>query len=509
MSETSDFPRAIEPSAVTLPSLDGSKETGEGDAGEYVTQPADVIEQAENANTSSPNRALHVAKRALETAVITTEVLPTNGVITYGPALAILLSTKNPLLAAGYLGGSTALLEGSTALATADVLSSGRESKLVNKLNEKLKGKTVSRFVLNKEGELHPVAEGLLATYAGTAVVMTAKEADQAASTRTKEDRRRYGLKVAGVLGAMCTAQGLLYSEGILNYKDPKVIVPVVASTMGFQAVLSKLRGKIKRAKDEQESSPRYDLTCEELSALEEKLLKEVDRLTKKPLHKKAQGIYGVWIPSRNKYANILRTNEAKYFPEVSELTDEVEDETLFLAMVDTRTESRRVVHATTISGVEQGNNSSQPNSSGFITIDELIDMGNFTAEEFREYYRGHEIDTFKSISVDTNFRVGQKVKRIDGIKTADLAYLTVFQFLDRQKPEGATTAVFASINRASIISFKQLGLEFEPLMGRSDLVTPESLEGKDFLPVMIPNNTHNSELFKKLGFQVPEISLT
>jgi hypothetical protein len=340
---------------------------------------------------------------------------------------------------------------------------------------------------------------------------MCVKEGEAEALHRTRLDRSKYGLKVAAILGAVCAAEGLLISEGVLNYKDPKVIVPAVATVAAASGAGRWLGGKLKSKKTEEESKPNYDLSPEELKSLETELVDDVDKISKEGKFKhKKPGFYAVWLASDNKYTNILRTNEAGYFPEVKELTDDVEDETTFLAMVDTRKETRRVVHATTVSGISKDPEKLRnEGKSGFITIDELIDLGNFTAAEFQQYYNDHNIDVQSSIAVDTNFRVGKVSEGVDGLQTADLAYLAVFQLGSRQETGENENAIFASINRHTIISFRRLGLQVEPLMGRDDLITPESKHGKNFFPVMIPYNKHNVDLFKAMNYVVPEISLT
>lgn len=462
-------------------------------------------------NPSKLRKAMHVAKRAVESTVIAVEVGPTNGIITYGSAAATLIATKDPLLSAAVLGGSTAALEGAAAVATADVLSSEKQNKAVNLISKVLNNRFTSRFVLTEDGKLLPVAEGLLAVYGGTALVMTAKEGEEAAKARTHTERLKYGLKTAAVLGALCTAQGVLYSEGILNYKNPEIIAPVVGATVGFQVAANKLRGRLGRKKEAEEAQPRYDLSQEELQGLETELVKKVESRTKSGLLRRRQpSVYATWLASDSKYANILRTNEANYFPEVKELSGAVEDDTTFLAMVDTRKESRRVVHGTTISGLNK--DAAKPEAegkSGFTTIDELIEMGNFSVQEFNDYYAQQGIDLAQSISVDTNFRIGESAEPVDGLKTADLAYLTLFQLLERRASEGTMPAVFASINSDSIRSFQRIGLKVEPLMGRDNLITPESRQGQDFHPVAIPLNEEARALFKGMSYSVPEVTLT
>ena len=251
-------------------------------------------------------------------------------------------------------------------------------------------------------------------------------------------------------------------------------------------------------------SPPRYDLTPEELRSLELDLVNEIKESNPE------EGIASVWIGPNHKYANILRNHEAQLFPEVTELPQDIEDRSLFLALVDTRNSEDRVVHATTISGV-LGRKAGEPNpddpegpvTSGFIVIDDLIEMGNFTPEEFWSYYKDAGIDLSSSMSVETNFAVGERVEKYNGLSTPDIAYLSLFRLLERRATNLGTAVVFASINDRSINSFKRVGITCSPLMGRADLVTSESLEGLDFKPVVIPNN---ASIFSSIDLVIPEL---
>lgn len=257
-------------------------------------------------------------------------------------------------------------------------------------------------------------------------------------------------------------------------------------------------------------SGARYDLTPEQLKSLEDGLVNEVKSCFKE----KEEGLYAVWLDPDNKYANVIREYESRYFPEVATVTDQEEAGTLFLALVDTRPSANRVVHGVTISGVKLEENTHetavQPynGKTGFIVVDDLIEMGNFNAEEFYKYYSDKGIEIEKCISVETNFRIGDKVELFNGFTPAQLAYTMIFNKLKEGQPQKGKAAIFSSINRASIISFRRVGLQYEPLMGRQDLRTPEQELGKDFTPVAILYNEQNIAIFDHLGDRLPELKL-
>jgi len=261
--------------------------------------------------------------------------------------------------------------------------------------------------------------------------------------------------------------------------------------------------------KNKEEVSPRYDLSPEEINALEGEVVAKVEEQFEK------EGIYAVWISPESKYANILRTYEAEYFPEVKDVVAEVEEDTVFLALVDTRTDSRRIVHATTLSAMsDEAKELAEPETTGFYTVDDLIEMKNFTAREFLDYYAAKGVDMNSCISVDTNFKIGERAPKFNGLDTAQLAYVTVFNFVQKRATETSLHerekkfAVFASINLPSIISFKRMGIECEPMMGRDDLITSESMRGLKYTPVAIISNENAIELFQTLNLNVPETSI-
>ncbi len=250
----------------------------------------------------------------------------------------------------------------------------------------------------------------------------------------------------------------------------------------------------------------RYDLQPEELLELESDLLAEVRGAQDAP------GIAAVWIGPDHPYSNILRAYEAAHFPEVAELPQDIEDRSLFLALVDSRPGIERVIHSTTVSGVVgrkmgepmPGDGTGESVTSGFIVIDDLIEMGNFTKEEFWSFYEAQGVDLLKSISVETNNRVGEKVEDFQGVRTSDLAYLQLFKLLSSRNTSEPHGVVFASINGDSIRSFERFGIQCDPLMGRTDLVTSESLQGLDYQPVAIPDN---AELFRDMNLGIVRLT--
>lgn len=256
---------------------------------------------------------------------------------------------------------------------------------------------------------------------------------------------------------------------------------------------------------DGQTAGPNYNLGPAELTALEAELVDVV-----RP-GASGDGITAVWLGPKHPYANIIRTHEARLFPEVDGSSPGDENKTLFLALVDTRPGSGRVVHGATVCGagaLDEASVAGNAVSTGFITIDSLIDFGNFSADEFERYYAARSIDLTHCLSVETNFRIGQKVPNIRGLSTSTIAYLMVFRFLIRCGAQRNRAMVFADVNPASRISLQRNGIIYAPLMGRTDLVTPEAALGRSSLPVALPVDDALHDVFLTMRADVPEVFL-
>ncbi|MBI3983976.1 hypothetical protein HY346_01640 [Candidatus Microgenomates bacterium] len=247
-------------------------------------------------------------------------------------------------------------------------------------------------------------------------------------------------------------------------------------------------------------TAPIYNLSLEELGELEQGLIAIAEQAAA------GSDFVGVWIHPDSKFANFARTHEASYFPEVAEVSPQTEASTRFLVLVDTRPENRRVVHAATVTGLEQAEDGAE--TTGFNVVDELIAAGNFTADEFRQFYRQRKLELSKSIAVETNFRIGEKVVGPDGIPTSYLVYLALFSLVKQGGAAIDQAAVFATLNDLQVNSFERFGLDFEPMMGRTDLSTPEAELGRTSLPVAIIYNAKAEALFGALPIELPVLMI-
>ncbi len=463
-----------------------------------------------------------VGGAALATVVLF-EVNPfTNEPTRYGLLAASEVATRNPAVGAAVLGGSTLLMETAAVLAATKFVTGDRDNKVMKVLIDGV------QKLIPKDAKMSPPIEAAAALVVGTPLVMTARQ-KQNSELQAPEVRKR-GLITAAWVAGVCAVEGALISEGIGNLANPTTVAGVLVGLGAIVAVPKWIMKQFEKANPDMEeetvtqetvettdrpeqdpnySPPRYDLTPEELNELESEM---VDLA--KARYPAVEGFVSMWITPKNRLANFVRMNEAVHFPEVKDVSEEDEEHTLFFAVVDTRPTSNRVVHGATITGVSYKNEGEvivdgpeqDEKSTGMYTIDSLIELGNFSAQEFYDYYHEKGIDLRKSIAVETNFWIGDRVDSFNGMRPVDLAYLACFRMVDRRDPGVTKGAMFATINHASQQSFDRVGIVHEPIMGRSDLVTPESLLGKDSLPIFLPPNLTHRELFASMGDQLPEI---
>jgi hypothetical protein len=360
-----------------------------------------------------------------------------------------------------------------------------------------------------------------VALYAGVPTSMLLEHREQ--PDRSPEEVRRQGLLTAAWVSGVCAVEGGAVSEGIGNYANPKDLAAALVAIGMVKAIpsWSKRRFEKRQSKKETQDSPqieviestiddktlpRYDLSQEELNELEAELVSIVSE------KHSDEDLVAVWIRPDSKYANFVRAHEASYFPEVEEVTAEDEENTLFLTLVDKRSLNGRIVHATTITGAKYNggvldliNGPEQDDKgTGFYTVDSLIELGNFSANDFYSYYRGKGIDPQKCLAVETNFRIGERPEPYNGLKMADIAYTLLFNMIERRKTD-SDSAVFATVNQASIDSFNRFGITFEPLLDKDSFITPESFEGRDSTPVALFYNA-NKVLFKAAQQNIKEM---
>jgi hypothetical protein len=253
-------------------------------------------------------------------------------------------------------------------------------------------------------------------------------------------------------------------------------------------------------------TEPRHDLGAEEFAAVEAALVRDIES------HFAPEGIYVARISAHHAYANLVRTLEhIGDFAEVADLMAPYEPNFVFLAVVDTRGGARRVIHAFRIGLPEFGSRHAH-DLTGMALLDDMItsDQG-LSLESVQDYYESRGVSLAQAMSVETNFKVGEKVKSpIPGIRISDFGYLSVFYLLqEREAP-----LIFAHQNHVALVSLGQLGLRYDPIAGVEDLRTPSLDDAGQpyfddrYTPLALPASRHNVQVFRDLAaFTVPEVA--
>ena len=266
------------------------------------------------------------------------------------------------------------------------------------------------------------------------------------------------------------------------------------------------------QASREEVVQPNYDLEAQEFDALQQAMLERIEA------DSDVKGIHAVWVKPHSIFANLVRTLEAQQFPEITEFVSPVvEERSRFLALVDTRDDQRRIVHGFRVSGIgldesqTQVDQAAEDDPVGIVMVDEMIESGQgLTAREFREYYQKAGIVVRNCLSVETNFRVGEKVEN-EGLRVSDLGYIAIFNLIDQKIKEPGHEAIFAYLNDPAIKSLQAIGVQSEPFVGRPELRAPGAEEDFDghYVPVAIPSIQANLDVFRAIApFGAPEIVL-
>jgi hypothetical protein len=435
-------------------------------------------------------------------------------------------------VSAAVLGGATLVTEAAAVMASARWIAEDRIAPVIetarikidtfkDKLNQLLPRIRPGRFIPNisestSEGRSLPIAaQAAIVLNLGSVVLLEAKQ--RANPGRTIEQNYKDGMASAALVSGYMAIEGALIGTGMNQLHNPAYLTAAAVGIAGLQYGVHKLRQKTRQWVDTEtiatESAtpvvdgfrPRYDLTQEEMEVLDHEMVAAVKEVYPEP------GVYAAIIEPDHLFSNFVRGHEAKFFPEAVEFPPELEQNTRSFALVDTRPASDRVVHVGSISGPglvknpETGRGDHRE-TTGFLSVDELVGLDNFTAEEFTAYYTERGLNLDKCIAVETNVKVGPVVEKYHGVRTVDLGYLTLVGMIEQANPGVDESAVFASINLPQALSFKRFGISTEPLMGRSDLLTPESFRGRVSTPVEIPYTEEYKRLFAAMGPQLPSV---
>ncbi len=215
--------------------------------------------------------------------------------------------------------------------------------------------------------------------------------------------------------------------------------------------------------------------------------------------HTANRGTTALVVPMTHPLAERLATEEARFFEEAPVLFDLPQADELFAFLVIAVDGAARHIVRLSAPALHPG--------SGLLPffLTDLVDADpDLTLSDVKAYYAELNIEVDRLISVETQFRLGEQM---EPIRSADLAYLTLFQIVKHHSCQG----VVAHLNAPAIKSFKRVGLDWHPFAGRVDLRTPTVKEDgtigfdANYQPVCLPLYS-NVDLLDGLSAFTPEL---
>lgn len=182
-------------------------------------------------------KALHVGKRAVQSAIILAELGPTNEMIRYGTFAASQTVSNNPLVGAAVLGGTTFMVEAGAALASADIIAKSSDGKVMDWTRNK-----ITKIFNKSPAKPSPITEAGIAMIGGSVVVNSVRQL--AEPQRTAKDNRKHGLTVSGLMSGYFAAEGALMSKGIETLGIYKTVGASILAFAGVHLVFNKIANR-------------------------------------------------------------------------------------------------------------------------------------------------------------------------------------------------------------------------------------------------------------------------
>jgi GNAT superfamily N-acetyltransferase len=174
---------------------------------------------------------LHRIKTAGQLAFVAAEVTPLNELVrlsVFGAGAG--MSHNNPVVGAVTAGASTLVVEGFGALAAAGLLPTERSRKTIGWINAKLK-----KVGVGEDAKFSGISKAGFAFMGGSVVAMAIEQREN--PDFTKQQSRRYGLRTAAWLSAVCGVGGYLAAEGIDVGLEHTATSLTVAAALGATAL--------------------------------------------------------------------------------------------------------------------------------------------------------------------------------------------------------------------------------------------------------------------------------
>ncbi len=201
-----------------------------------LSQQLETTEQVNN--PTEPDKqswfksSVHSAKRTVQGAVIAAEMLPiTNEGARYGALAATLVTTRNPLIGAAVLGGTTLAIEGASAIAASEFITGKTGNRVFEWINKK-----VDKYI-PEDAKMSRVVETGVAMTLGTPVLMAIQQKQN--PNRTNVEARKQGLLTAAWMAGVFAVEGALITKGIGEDGLPAKI-GAAAIVVGSAVVLPK-----------------------------------------------------------------------------------------------------------------------------------------------------------------------------------------------------------------------------------------------------------------------------
>jgi hypothetical protein len=448
-------------------------------------------------------------------AIVLAEVTPANEALRLSIAGVAEAALHSPFATTAAFAAATLAIEGGAAVATARLLENETAGRAVDWLHDKAAKVGIGGEDGYKTGALSDLTIG---TVGGSAVAVFAKHVQD--PDRTFAQNARFGVLNSAAVTAVASpvVYGFTRLAETVGWENVGIGAAVAAGAIGLKGWIgSRFKRLANFLQDAPEPTvnafnkiekPEYFVDDETIARTEAELV----AMVRQDVGRKA---CAVWLRGDTVAANVIRTLEAKQFPEVPELMRNDDDSVRFLAVVDARPSAGegRIIRATRLSSPLFNDKPDERDPIHDLAIIRgMVSSGQITEQEIVDYYQEHRFDLDDTVSVETNFRIGERAQRLRGIPMSQIAYSTIVKFAVRTTRPGALTTIVAHVNSATKASLSRLGIKHEAFAGRSDLRTPDELGGYDekYEPVVYTYEGRTKHAFQWLAryASIPEIEV-